>query len=357
MDKQKGQRLKKYTRDHPANLPARRITPRSIEIIDIIYRYRFIPTSMIVRLVAGDMRTTERHLQNLYHQGFINRFAFPSTYYPTEFNYYLDERKALDLLAAENSLDPETLDYETIARNREKKFSEVTMSKEMVKKQGRLMHLHHELMISRFHFMLEKACSKSGDKVKLLGFYQGSQLWNNIEAWKVAVDSTGTLIETDERETLPHRPDAFFGLHFPDRTGDDRNQYFFYEADRKTTSIKKMQKKLRAHFHYIVKHKKHFEDYGVSRIRAVLVESIEDAWANSLRLASRHPIVSGNKPSPLFWFTTSDVLFERPVTVKIKSADREVPLYLEKPELVFAKIWATPESQENQQLEFQSLIE
>lgn len=355
MPETKQQRLKKYTREKPENLPSRRITPRSIEIIDIIHRYKFIPTSLIVRLIDGDMRTTERHLQNLYHQGLINRFAFPSTYYPTEFNYYLDERAALDLLI-DNGHDADKLDYESVRNNREKQYAAITMGREMVKMQGRLMHLHHELMISRFHYMLEKATLKSGDKVNLLGFYQGSKLWNDIEVRKVAVNSAGTLTETDGTEILPHRPDAFFALHFPDRTGEDKTQYFFYEADRKTTSIKKMQKKLRAHFHYVVKKKKHIEDYGVKRIKAVLIESIEDHWTDSLRLAARHKIVSGNKPSRLFWFTTSDVIFEKPVRVKVKNAIKEVPIFLEKPELVLGKIWATPANDDEQPV-FQSLID
>lgn len=352
----KGKRLKKYSRDVPENLPPRRITSRSIEIIDIVYRYRFIPTSLIVRLVAGDMRTTERHLQNLYHQGLVNRWAFPSTYYPTEFNYYLDDRRSLTLLVNEKGYDPEKLDDEIVKRNREKRYFEVTMSREMIKKQGRLMHLHHELMISRFRFMLEKACAQSGGKIQLLGFYQGSALWNTVEVAKVHYDKDGNMKEIDDTETLPHRPDAFFALYFADREGEEQTQYYFYEADRKTTSIKKMQKKLRAHFHYVVKQKKHAADYGVKRIRAVLVESIEDGWANSLRTSARHPVVSGAKPSPLFWFTTADVIFERKVKTKIKGVEKEIPIFLEKPELVFGKIWATPPDGD-EEIQFQSLID
>jgi hypothetical protein len=355
MEAVKGQRLKKYSRERAENLPPRRITTRSIGIIDIIERYRFIPTSLIVRLVEGDMRTTERHLQNLYHQSLINRFAFPSTFYPTEFIYYLDDRRALALLTNAGR-DAEKLDYETVRRNREKRYSEITMSREMIKMQGRLMHLHHELMISRFRFMLERACRKSGGKVEMLGFYQGSTLWNTVEVAKVIYDKDGNIREVEEFETLPHRPDAFFALYFPDRTGEEKTQYFFYEADRKNTSIKKFNKKLRAHFHYVVKQKRHGEHYGVKRIRAVLIESIQDWWTNQLRLHARHPVVAGKKPSPLFWFTTSDLVFEQKTTVRIKGVDKEIPLYLEKPELVFGKIWATP-LDDDERPDFQSLID
>lgn len=103
-----------------------------------------------------------------------------------------------------------------------------------------------------------------------------------------------------------------------------------------------MQRKLRSHFHYTVKQKKHTEDYGVKRIKAVLVESVDDRWANLLRMSTRHPVVSGRKPSPLFWFTPSNLMFEKLVSAKMKGVDKRVPLFLEKPESVFDKIWATP---------------
>ena len=310
---------------------------------------------MIVRLVNGDIRTTERHLQNLYHQGFVNRFAFPSNFFPTEFTYYLDDKRSLVLLTNAGYEIDNDQDREIVRRNREKRYTEITLGKQMVKMQGRLMHLHHELMISRFHFMLEKGCEKSGDKVKLREFWQGPVLWNSVEVSRFAIDSTGTPTETDGKETLPHRPDAFFALHFPDRKGEDREAFYFYEADRKTTSIKKMQKKLRAHFHYIVKQKKHIDDYGVKRVRAVLIESLDGTWTNTLRLGARHPIISG-KPSPLFWFTPSDLAFEPLVSVKIKSTEKKIPAFLEKPELVFGKIWATPAENDETPM-FQSLID
>lgn len=220
----------KYLREVPKNLPPRPITPSSVETIDDIRQYRMFPTSMIVRLVDGDVRTTERHLQNLYHQGCVNRFAFSASYYPTEFNYYLDDVRSLALIT-NVGYEIDKLDQELVRRNREKQYSEITMGKQMLKMQGRLLHMHHELMISRFHYMLEKSTLKCAGKVKVPGFYQGSQLWNDIDVPKVAFNSVGTLTETDGSETLPHRPDAFFALQFHDRIGKDNTQHFFYEAD------------------------------------------------------------------------------------------------------------------------------
>ena len=140
---------------------------------------------------------------------------------------------------------------------------------------------------------------KSNGKVQLLGFYQGSQLWNIVTVTKVHFDQEGNIRELDETENLPHRPDAFFALYYPEREDEEKTQYSFYEADRKTTSVKKMHKKLRAHFHYIVKQRLTAEHYGVKRIRAVLIESTEEDWTNTLRESARHPVVSGSKLSPL----------------------------------------------------------
>ena len=89
-----------------------------------------------------------------------------------------------------------------------------------------------------------------------------------------------------------------------------------------------------------------------NRIRAVLIESIDSSWANHLRVNARQPFVSGSKPSPLFWFTTSE-LFES----KISGNGKEQPLYLATPEVIFRNIWATPEQEDTiNQEEFISLI-
>lgn len=352
MENTKQKRLKKYSRDKRHDLlPTKEITKITLDILDVINRYKFIPTSKIVRLVEGYPRTIKKHLQSLYHREYINRFAFPTSFHPGEFNFFLDNKKALDLLK-DNAYKLDELDYKTIYNNKGKGYDEIAFNRELVQKQGRLSHLNHELMISRFHYLLEMACRKTNGVVKLLAFYQGSQLWNNVEVSKVFTDDQGNLIEKEENERLPHRPDAFFALHFPDLEGEEKTHYYFYEADRKTMNVSKMNKKFRSHFHYVVKQKLHKDHYGVNRIKAVLVESIDSGWANHLRINARNKIVSGNKPSPLFWFTTSEV-FER----KISNDEKAPPVYLDTPEVIFRKIWATPEHpDEITQEEFLSLI-
>jgi hypothetical protein len=189
--------------------------------------------------------------------------------------------------------------------------------------------------------MLELACRQEKNAVELADWRQGSELWNRVEVSKLYYDDAGNWRELDQTEMLPHRPDAFFTLHFPDEPAGRQQAHFFYEADRKHTSIKKHNRKLRAHFHYIVKQRRHEKYYGIKRVRAVLVETIDDDWADTLRSAAAHPVVSGSKPSPLFWFTTSR-LFTQQIETENNGRKRQVPYYLLHPEIVFKRLWASP---------------
>jgi hypothetical protein len=202
--------------------------------------------------------------------------------------------------------------------------------------QGRLLFLKHEVMISRFHAMLEMACSQSNGRVELSEFQQGPTLWNKVEVPKMSYKD-GRWKQIDETEQLPHRPDAFFTLNFPREPGK-KPMHFFYEADRHRTDTNKYNKKLRAHFHFAVKQKERLKEiYGLDRIRAVLTETIDDDWAERLRQAANHVTVSGSKASSLFWFTTS-----RLFTEEVQTGERAIAVHLQKPDIIFRSIWASP---------------
>lgn len=163
-------------------------------------------------------------------------------------------------------------------------------------------------------------------------------MWNKIEVPKM-IYKDGSWQQLDEVEELPHRPDAFFTLSFP---SEPRKKpiHFFYEADRHRTDTNKYNRKLRAHFHFAVKQKGRLrETYGLDRIRAVLTETIDDEWAERLRQAANHVTVSGPKPSPLFWFTTSRLFVEE---THQEGGPRAVLTHLHRPGIIFRKIWASP---------------
>ena len=332
-------RLKKYSRDAEtlAAVASRQITNASLQILATIHDYRIIPTSLIVRLVRGHEKSTYRHLQQLYHKALINRFAFMRGKNPSEFYYYLDNTEALELLAL-NGVERDHLQFDEVRRNREKRYCDVNDPKRTEEMQGRLLFLKHEVMISRFHGMLELACGASNGSILLTTFEQGPRLWSKVEVPKLTFRN-GAWLELDETEHLPHRPDAFFTLSFPN--SDREELHFFYEADRHRTDTNKYNKKLRAHFHFVVKQKQHREVYNIQRVRAILTETVDDEWAERLRQAAGHVTVSGSKASPLFWFTTSR-LFVEETMVHDHGRARTLPMHLRHPDIVIRKIWASP---------------
>src|SRR5712664_3874942 len=124
------QRLKKYGRDSESlsAVASRRITQTSVAIIATVHDYRIIPTSLLVRLVEGHEKNIQRHLQQLYHKGLVNRFAFMRGKNPVEFHYYLDSAAALDLLVAQR-VDPDSLERDEVRRNKEKAYCGINSPK------------------------------------------------------------------------------------------------------------------------------------------------------------------------------------------------------------------------------------
>jgi hypothetical protein len=237
-----------------------------------------------------------------------------------------------------NGVERDGLELEEVRRNREKRYCDVNDPRRGEEMQGKLLFLKHEVMISRFHAMLELACAASNGLIQLTNFDQGPRLWNKVDVPKLAFKN-GAWVEVDDSEQLPHRPDAFFTLSFPNSGREDL--HFFYEADRHRTNTNKYNKKLWAHFHFIVKQKRHQDIYAINRVRAVLTETMDDHWAEHLRQAANHVRVSGSKPSPLFWFTTSRLFVEEAV-VQQGGLARTLPMHLRHPDIVIRKIWASP---------------
>jgi hypothetical protein len=334
------QRLRRFLRQ-PEKLEGRQITDKGLAAVATIEQYRFVPTSLLVRLMPGDQKNNHRHLQTLFHRGMVNRFCLPKYGGPGEFIYYLDAASALATLK-EAGLLPELSDEqrrrreEIIRNNREHDYSQLHKGSDA---QGKVLFIQHELMVSRFHALLELGCRhpKLAGHVFLEQWKQGPELWHRVAVPKVR-EEQGLVLESADTELLPHRPDAFFTLHFPGLPAEKQRSHFFYEADRGTENTTRFKMKLRAHYHYVVKQQRQRTDscYGVHGVRAVLTESTSMQWAQNLREAARHQVVSP-KPSPLFWFTTSELL-TKPTT----HGGRQVPRYLLEPEVIFERIWANP---------------
>lgn len=341
-------RLRKHARE-PDKVGPHRFTQNSFEIIRLLNDYRFLTTSMLLKLMPCSERRTYHHLQHLYHDGFIQHFAFYNFRFPGENIHYLDNPQALEFYSAATGTPQEELDYATVRYNREREYFKLNDPKFATRLIGQLHFVQHELMVSRFHTCLELACRKSNGQAALLDWRQGGTLRNKVKVPKMAKDEDGRYYEAEKEETLPHEPDAFFTLHYPQREQDPELS-FFYEADRGTMNAEDMIRKFRSHFHYAVKQRRHVEDYGVPSIRAVLIEAHKAKHpekmdrASELRRLAADPRVSGQKPSKFFLITPSAYLIteEQPDEFADKP-QKPLPYFLSRPEIILKeKIWASP---------------
>jgi hypothetical protein len=268
------------TRRAPEAVAARKLTERSIAIIETIARYRFVLARDIVRLVGGNEDVTHRHLQQLYHRDLINRFTLPAPR-TGEFIYFLDNAAGLRQLADASSLRGDLLDWDSIRTNREK------YGESAARTVGRFLFIEHELMISGFHADLETSARADGG-VEVKRWEQGAGLWNSVQV--------------APKRTLPHRPDALFTLFFPNAPAGQQNANFLYEADRETSGLTRMREKLEAHVQFFMQGK-HIDAYGFRKVRAVLVETLSEDRAGQMRelagdLANQWPLAR-----MLLWFS------------------------------------------------------
>src|SRR5207253_1359761 len=88
--------------------------------------------------------------------------------------------------------------------------------------------------------------------------------------------------------------------------------------------------------HFIKKAQAHKEGFGVHPVRAVLVETTDEARGKKLMELAGHPLVCGSaKRTGLFWFTISP-LFTEP------TENSGMATYLDRPATVLDRIWALP---------------
>ena len=316
-----------------------RISERDLDIVEVVLRYRFSPTSELVRLVGGNQDVTQRRLRMLWERQIINRFAFPFPRPHSEFNYYLDSRQALELLVQHHRLSEIHPQMEEELRlNREANYATASVAGQHMK----LGFLQHSLMISRLHFMLEMGSRTSGGQVELAAWHQGAELRGHkvdvpeLRSRRIEGTNEYAWEERDGYIRLPVEPDALFTLRF----AGGRSSHFCYEADRGTMPAADMLKKLRGYHHLIRRQQKHKEAFGVHPIRAVLIETTNEPRARKLMELAQHAAVLGaGKRTALFWFVISQLFTALTAT----RGSRPSPSYLDRPALLFDALWALPD--------------
>jgi len=312
-----------------------RISDRDLDIIEAVLRYRFSPTSELIRLVGGNEDVTQRRLRKLWEWQLINRFAFPGIRAHSEFHYYLDNRQALALLMDRGRLaDIHPTMMEELRNNREKNYADAAVRGQHLQ----LGFLKHSLQISRMHFLLEMAARLQSSDFQLHDWRQGAELRGHkveVPAMKLHRQAGNAYLWEEQQgmERLPVEPDALFSL----RLRENRITHFCYEADRGTMNATDMLQNFRAYVHFIKRQQKHKESFGVHPIRAVLIETTDETRAKRLMELVHHPLVCGpGGRAGLFWFTISPLF-----TGHWQGSD--VATYLLRPDVILDPVWALPD--------------
>jgi hypothetical protein len=131
--------------------------------------------------------------------------------------------------------------------------------------------------------------------------------------------------ELPATEILPHRPDAFFTLYLPGNPAEQQRLNFFYEADRGTENTPHFKKSSALTGTLFSSSSDTSTLPTLCRgLKRCSPETLTDRWADKLQIAAKENIVSGSKPSPLFWFTSSEQLTAKPAAGQSKSGKRRL---------------------------------
>ena len=193
------------------------VTPRDRNIIQLVYRHRFLRSSHITALIRDSSQQLLRRLQLLYHHGFLERPRAQLDYYHHGGSHHMVYgigNKGAALLKHEIGVPLIHL-----------RWGEKNRSV------GRI-YLDHALLVSDVMVAIELAC-RAHSRVHLMAQDQLLIPGSNSEErqlyrWNVNVTSGLKLGVI---------PDRVFALGYEGPDGQDDRAFFFLEADRGTMPV------------------------------------------------------------------------------------------------------------------------
>lgn len=274
------------------------IQKRDIEIIRLVWEYRFLSSEQIQALVEGSDQVKLRRLQKLYHHGYLDRplsqivFSNPLLG-PKKMVYGLGDRGA-DLLAETYNMDRGKI-----------KWNEKN-------KEVREQYIQHTLMVSEFRACLTLAL-KNNPGTELRWLMGDNQEMRHEVRFR----------EDGKEKRLPIIPDGFFQIEDP-----GGKMYFFLEADRSTMTNARYYNKMRAYWLWWKQGLS--KELGIESYRVLTLTKTEQRKENLKRVTKKAD--DRQSGSSIFWFTTKE------------------DYHLGDPKTILGKIWQTPKDEINHNL-------
>lgn len=275
---------------NPETVGIIKIQPRDLEIINLVWRYRFLNSEQIQALVEGSDQVILRRLQKLYHHGYLDRpisqivFSNP-LFGPKKMVYGLGDKGA-DILAEAYGIDRGNITW----REKNREVSE--------------RYIQHTLMVSDFRACLTLAL-KNNPEVKLQWLNDGG----------LDIKQEVRFLEDGKNRRLPIIPDGFFQIEDP-----NGKMYFFLEADRSTMTNVRFLNKMRAYWLWWKQDGQN--KLGIGNFRVLTVAKTRQRMENLIETTRQAD--DSKRGSYMFWFATTD------------------DYNLGKPKVSMGSIWRTP---------------
>ncbi len=285
-------------RKRSGNPPPLQLTERDLDILRAVYRYRFLNSDHIKRLIPGSAKNIANRLKALFEHAYLDRPECQYDFYRpgggSSLAVYALADKGAKLLAGRDVLS----------------FGPNVSWAQKNRAAGRPF-LEHTLGIADFAVALTIDVAARNDVDMLDGDALLARLpeatRNETKPFRFSVPVTFR----SQKLTIGIEPDYAVSLGFPTLR---RRANFLVEIDRATMPIERSDLKqssmLRKFLAYgaFRRQKLHTKVFAWTNFRVLVVTSNEDRAQNMRDCLKR---IGGSKGSPLFWITDRDALYER----------------------------------------------
>ncbi|MEW6680032.1 MAG: replication-relaxation family protein [bacterium] len=245
------------------NIPNIILQQRDIDILKLVYDFRFINSEQIHLLIKGSEQGLLKRLQKLFHQGFVDR---PPQQLVNQF--LTGERKIIYALGRKGA---ETLNYFGLIEKEKIDWTAKNW-------EARDTYLNHSMMIANFRTSLTLALREIKD--------------TRITTW---LSGMANELRTQTKDKIPVSPDAFFTIE------DEKSRlHFFLEADQSTMINKRFLQKMKGYWYYW-KEQGCYNKYKIKNFRVLTITKSKERMENLKRITRNAD--EKKQGSTLFWFT------------------------------------------------------
>jgi hypothetical protein len=241
------------------------LTPRDVEILDALHRYRYLEARHVRTLIGGSGQQITRRLQGLFHNGYLGRYARRERM-----------RLELDPGAPLIAYGLELAGARALERHRGVAAAAVGAAPKPVRWKKDYTRrtewfLEHHLMVSNFRCVLELFLRETPD-TELVTWSQGKDTWFRV------------LIPGGRKRVVRVAPDAHFVL-----CQGDQLRHFFLEVDRSTEEHRRLVDKFVGYWWYLQESRFTAARGGRTRVNVLFVTTRETRMENMIETLRQMP--------------------------------------------------------------------